>query len=260
MRGVGAASSLRNSEMGISIKDPTAWLDLHRDVKTQLRDARLGITRKEQANTAHAQHEAGSEVKRCLVKASTMISALDQGLKSMGHDHSSVEKGNPRGEINDDYVPRLGEGEVRRRRDLLAAARNELSGLESLLTSSSAKSSSVNSASATTDDMDSLLNGANRRSSAGPMSRRVIGGPAKETERTRELDNTGVLQLQQQIIQEQDQDVSELTTVVQRMKEMGVQINNELELQNQMLGMLDQDVERVGDKVNVAKKRIAKIK
>ncbi|KAB8343076.1 hypothetical protein FH972_022670 [Carpinus fangiana] len=106
-------------------------------------------------------------------------------------------------------------------------------------------------------ERDDLFSGAKAAASGG---RRVLGGPLKETDRTRELDNEGVLQLQKQIMQEQDLDVGDLTKVVQRMKEMGVQINNELELQNEMLGLLDQDVDRVEGKIGVAKKRLGKIK
>jgi len=87
----------------------------------------------------------------------------------------------------------------------------------------------------------------------------VLGAPVKETQRTRELDNAGVLQLQKQIMQEQDSDLTDLTKVVARMKEMGVQIGEETNLQNEMLKMLDQDVERGGDKIAIAKKRIGKI-
>ncbi|OCL06799.1 hypothetical protein AOQ84DRAFT_296300, partial [Glonium stellatum] len=90
--------------------------------------------------------------------------------------------------------------------------------------------------------------------------RRVLGAPAKETERTRELDNEGVLQLQKQVMAEQDEDLVDLAKVARRMREMGVQINEELVLQNQMLGLLDEDVDRVEGKMKVAKKRIDKIK
>jgi len=43
------------------------------------------------------------------------------------------------------------------------------------------------------------------------------------------------------------------------MKEMGIQINEELVVQNSMLGLLEQDVDRVGGKIDVARKKIGKI-
>jgi hypothetical protein len=101
--------------------------------------------------------------------------------------------------------------------------------------------SSTSSAAVTNEQKAGLFKGANM----GPTSgRRVLGAPAKETERTRELDNEGVLQLQQQIIKEQDEDLVDLTTIVKKMKDMGVQINEEIVEQNALLGMFDEDVTR----------------
>ena len=89
-----------------------------------------------------------------------------------------------------------------------------------------------------------------------PSSSRVLG---KETDKTRALDNNGVVQLQKQLMQDQDQDVTVLARAVARQKELGVAIQEELEVQNEMLGMLDEDVTRVQGKMDVARKRIGKI-
>jgi len=89
-----------------------------------------------------------------------------------------------------------------------------------------------------------------------PKQGRVLG---KETTRTRELDNQGVLQLQKQMMEDQDMDVEGLRKIVARQKELGIAINNELEVQNEMLKMVDDDVTRVQGKIEIAKKRIGKI-
>ena len=81
----------------------------------------------------------------------------------------------------------------------------------------------------------------------------------KESDRTRALDNQGVLQLQKQMMREQDEDVMVLARAVARQKELGEQIQEELVVQNEMLGMLDEDVTRVQGKMDVARKRIGKI-
>jgi regulator of vacuolar morphogenesis len=60
-------------------------------------------------------------------------------------------------------------------------------------------------------------------------------------------------------MKEQDTDVEDLAVVVRRMREMGVAINEELIEQGQLLDVVDQDVDRVGGKIDVAKKRIRKI-
>jgi regulator of vacuolar morphogenesis len=90
-------------------------------------------------------------------------------------------------------------------------------------------------------------------------SGRVLRAPVPETDKMRELDNEGVLQLQKQLMQDQDLDVEELAKIVRRQKEMGLAIHGELELQNKMLKRVGEDVDRLGGKINVAKKRVGKI-
>ncbi|KAL1600477.1 hypothetical protein SLS60_006863 [Paraconiothyrium brasiliense] len=237
------------------VRDSTDWLDKYQEVKSNLQDARRWLTAREQTTAATAQHEAGANAKKGLVRAGTLLSALEEGLNRLG--------GSGDGWGGD----KLGEGEIRRRRDLIGTSRKERDGLESVLNTMAVKAAvsgsassapSTNSAAVTNEQKAGLFSRANQ--AAPGRSGRVLGGQAKETERTRELDNEGVLQLQQQIIAEQDEDLVDLTTVVRRMREMGVQINEELVYQNALLDQVDQDVERVEGKMKIAKKRIAKIR
>jgi regulator of vacuolar morphogenesis len=242
-----AAAALRSADLQAPVTDATIWLDVHRDMKAQLRDARVNLTRRDQASSALEQHEASGDAKRCLVRAGTMITSLEGGLKQL-------QEGADAG---------LGQGELRRRKDLVTAGKKERDALETVLSTFTPRNTATKheSAAATAADKETLFKSGSGTSvvSVAPHSgRRVLG--AKETDRTRELDNAGVLQLQQQIMQEQDSDVVDLTKVVTRMKEMGIQINDELQLQNEMLGMLDQDVDRLDDKLRIAKKRVDKIK
>lgn len=167
-----------------------------------------------------------------------MIGTLEKGLQSLS---SSSTKGSSS----------LGEGELRRRRDLLSSAKREREGLESLLNAMAAKST-VDAAIASVGDKTSLIG----KQHSKPTGGRVLG---KESDKTRALDNQGVLQLQKQLMQEQDEDVTVLAKAVARQKELGIQIQEELEVQNEMLGMLDEDVTRVQGKIDVARKRVGKI-
>ncbi|PGH15993.1 hypothetical protein AJ80_05369 [Polytolypa hystricis UAMH7299] len=218
------------------ITDATTWLDCHRDVKSHLHDARLYLTRRDQESTPHKQHECSAQAKSSLVRAGTMLGALEEGLKNLG------DKSGWGGS-------KLGDGELRRRKDLLASARKERDGLDSLLNAMNAKSR-LDNAVASIGDKETLLG------PARPKPGRVLG---KETDRTRELDNDGVLQLQRQVMSNQDQSVEELRKIVSRQKELGIAINNELEIQNEMLNMVDEDAERVRRKVEIGKKRVGKI-
>ncbi|KAF2875574.1 Phox homologous domain-containing protein [Massariosphaeria phaeospora] len=239
------------------VRDSSDWLDKYSEVKSHLQDVRKQLTLREQATAATAQHEAGAAAKKGLLRAGTLISALEEGLQRLG------------GKPGDDWGgDRLGDGEIRRRRDYISAIRKERDGLDSVLNtmavksavSGSGASSSTSSAAVTSEQKSALFKSGSASHQQAPSGRRVLGAPAKETERTRELDNEGVLQLQRQIIREQDEDVVDLTTVVRRMKEMGVQINQEIVEQNAMLGLLGEDVERVGGKLEVGKKWMKKIR
>ena len=146
----------------------------------------------------------------------------------------------------------------------MSAARKEKEGLEGLMVTMAAKGR----ADAAVRDKQALLEGdagAGKNGARGTggrgrptttTGRRVLG---KETERTRELDNQGVVQLQQEMMREQDEDVLALAKAVRRQRELGVAIQEELEVQNELLGMLGEDVDRVGGKIDVASKRVDKI-
>ncbi|EFW16590.1 hypothetical protein D8B26_001413 [Coccidioides posadasii str. Silveira] len=235
------ASSLHAAITGpgtAPITDPTTWLDCHRDVKSHLHDARLHLTRRDQESTPQKQHECSAQAKSSLVKTGTMLGALENGLKNLGDKSGWGEA-------------KLGEGELRRRKDLLASAQKEKEGLENLLNAMATKSK-LDSAVASIQDKQALIGSSRNKPKVG----RILG---KETEETRQLDNDGVLQLQKQIMENQDAGIDELRKIVARQKELGIAINNELEVQNAMLNIVDEDAERVGRKIQVGRRRADKI-
>lgn len=235
-------STLHVTGHGAQITDPVVWLDQYRELKSQLHDARLNLTRRDQATVAKSQHEAGSEAKKYLVRAGSTLSALEQGLKNLSSDAWGGEK--------------LREGELRRRKDLLASVRREKEGLESLLSAMITKSHVDQTVAAAQEKAQLTGSSKTHQNNGKPTGGRVLG---RETDRTRVLDNQGVLQLQKQLMEEQDEDVMVLAQAVARQKELGMAIHQELKVQNEMLGMLDEDVDRVQGKVDVAQKRLAQI-
>lgn len=233
---VSAGGRVGNAAAGAA--DPGTWLDMHRELKQCLHEARQNLSRREEAvdsGNSTAAAEAGAAAKKVLVKGSTLISTLTDGLRKI--QESS----------------RLGEGELRRRRDMVSAARNERDGLEKLSSSmpSSTASSSFTPSQASSDKA-ALLRG-------GRPGGRVLGAPLPETDKTRERDNEGVLMLQKQEMQAQDEQVDQLASVIRRQKEMGLKINEEVVLQSQMLDRMDEDADRLAGKVKVANNRIRKM-
>ena len=91
------------------------------------------LTTRDQAATAQKQHEAGAAAKAALVKAGTGIKALEDGL-------AQAQKKAPNGG-GWGSGGSLGEGEVRRRKDLVTAAKKDRDGLEGLLSAMATKTS-----------------------------------------------------------------------------------------------------------------------
>ncbi|KAK4188654.1 putative vacuolar morphogenesis protein 7 [Podospora australis] len=239
------AIGLRDANVAAA-SDPGTWLDLLRELKGSLHEARVALGRRDAAAENSVRVEAGSAAKRALVKAGSLLSALTEGLRILGDEK------------------RLGEGELRRRRDLLAAARVERDGLDKLSSSYAVSSAGGGGMGgrhqgvASASDRAALMGG----SSSGPAAHRtsggrVLGAPLPETERTRELDNEGVLLLQRTTMEEQDEEVATLARIVRRQKEMGLAINDEVNRHIDMLDRLNDDTDVLGRKLGVAKDRAA---
>ena len=239
--------------------DAQEWLDIHREVKTQLHNARQSLKKREGAQTAQEQYAVSADAKAALVRAAANIARLDDSLAALQRTKDDEDDGGW------GSGAKLGDGEIRRRKDLLGASKMEVESLDASLKSlvikqaGSMLNASSAGAAATAGDKEALWKGTAAAKGGSQRSGRVLGAPLKETDRTREQDNHGVLQLQKHIMAEQEQDVLEIGKAVSRMKEMGIMINEELVVQNQMLDLMEQDVERVDGKIGVAKKKIAKI-
>ncbi|KAK5127710.1 hypothetical protein LTR08_004319 [Meristemomyces frigidus] len=256
-----SATNSTTTASGAGISDPTQWLEVHRQLKQHLQTARQQLKQREQASTAQAQHARASEAKASLVRAATCIAQLEDGLRAIATASQGDDDGGWGGSSK-----KLGQGEIRRRRDLVGAARKEVEGLEGVLKSLGAAARGGvagggvrTGAVASASDAAALWQGTSAAGAGAKTSGRVLGGPVKETERTRELDNGGVLVLQRQVMEEQEEDVLSLGKTVAKMREMGILINEELTVQNEMLGLVEQDVERHQGKLDVAKRRIGKI-
>ncbi|KPM36063.1 hypothetical protein AK830_g10503 [Neonectria ditissima] len=237
---VSAAGRVTSAASGAA--DPVTWLDIHKDLKQRLHEARQALSKRDAAvdsGNSTAVSEAATAARRALVKAGTLIATLADGLRRMQES------------------TRLGEGEMRRRRDLVSQARIEREGLDKLCNSASSSASApgrgaASQAQASSSDKSSLFKGAR------PMGR-VLGGSVPETDKTRELDNQGLLLLQKDEMKQQDSQLDELTLIIRRQKEIGLQIGEEVERQNEMLEHLDDDATRLEAKLKVVNKRLKKM-
>jgi regulator of vacuolar morphogenesis len=166
----------------------------------------------------------------------------------------------------------MSEGELQRRTDMAGRLQDDCEKLAKMLTVASRQQSSSSSSSAAArnvtagSDRAALFRsgsgggGGQPAVSSKPIAR-VFGvpQPPKETEETRPLDDHGLLQLQQAKMDQQDAQVSQLTTILQRQRQLGTAINNELAQHVELLDGLHNDMERVGGKLTGAKKQINRL-
>ncbi|KAJ1920353.1 hypothetical protein H4219_001328 [Mycoemilia scoparia] len=108
--------------------------------------------------------------------------------------------------------------------------------------------------------------GSTTKGKSGWRSKRIFGNsnrspsPPQETDMTRTMDNQEVLQLQTTMMDTQDKHVASLSHTLQRQREIGLSIGQELEMHNQLLDELSEDIDRTGNKLNAAKRQINRIK
>lgn len=242
---VSAAGRVGTAAVGAA--DPTTWIDMHRELKQNLHEARQCLSRRDAASDSGnttAAAEAGAAAKKALLKAGTAVSSLTEGLRKMQESN------------------RLLDGEMRRRRDLVSTARMERDGLDKLSNSMPSSSpSNARGSSAPTSTSRNQASGAEKAAllKGGRPAGRVLGAPLPETGQTRELDNDGVLLLQKKEMEAQDQQVDQLAGIIRRQREMGIQIQQEVEEQTEMLDRLDDDTDRTDAKLRVANNRIKKM-
>lgn len=238
-----ASAGGRANNVASGAADPSTWLELHKELKQHLHDARISLSKRDGAadsGNMTGVAEAATAARKSITRGGTLVVILTDGLKKL------QESG------------RIGDGELRRRRDLVSTAKMEREGLDKLANSmptSAAVGGSGSRALAGSPEKAKLLNG----NGLARPGRRLGGPPAAETDKTRELDNQGVLLLQQEEMKQQDLQLDQLTAIIRRQKEMGLQINEEVERQTQMLDMLDEDESRVRGKLGVANNRIRKM-
>lgn len=246
-----AAGSLHSAYTASSTEagsDPVVWLDTHREAVAFLQTAKERLAARNSAHGPTAQQQEGAAAKKALVRAGTLLQTLEKGLKGSGDDWGQQ---------------RLGEGEIRRRRDLLGAARKERDRLEELQANIGRKEEydeDVGREQEQARSKTGALFAANGSRQGGGRSAvgkgRVLG---KETAQTRELDNNGVLQLQQQIMQDQDEGINALAAAVRRQRELAIQINEEIAIDTGLLRQADDDAGRLQGKMDIARKRVNKI-
>lgn len=230
------------------------------DLQTRVRDIRADVNKRDafsERGDVGGAHTTNVQAKKKLAGVLTRVGVLVSGLDAL-----VVQSG-------------MSEGELQRRTDMVARLQDDCEKLAKMLTvasrqqqqSSSSSSSSSAARNITTPSDRAALFGSGAGGGGGqpavsskPIAR-VFGvpQPPKETEETRPLDDHGLLQLQQAKMDQQDTQLSQLTAILQRQKQLGTAINSELAQHMELLDGLHNDMERVGGKLTAAKKQLNRL-
>jgi regulator of vacuolar morphogenesis len=221
------AIGLREANLAAA-SDPATWLDLVKEMKRELGVARAALDRRERVVEVGEQLDAEAQARKALIKAGSLMGPLEEGLSIM------KEAG------------RLGAGEYNRRRDALEAAKRDRSLSEQLAAELARRGREQGMASES--ERAKLI-------PQTPVGRR-LGKVLQETEETRERENVGVLQLNEDKMKEQEDRVKQLGAVVHSLHRTGDMIHNELVYQVEMLDEANALADRVQRKVDVGNRRV----
>ncbi|CAD7696508.1 unnamed protein product [Ostreobium quekettii] len=175
----------------------------------------------QERNLKHA--DGANEGKRMTAAARRKLGSLSTAIDELEEALNSAACGE------------LSENERNRRRDMIMSLRSQRENLLQSLKRESAK-----------QDRNELLGGARQR-------------PGRETEQTAGLENAGLLQLQNQLIEQQDKDMAQIEEAVKGTKHVALAMGEELDLQARLLEDLDEDVDVVHSRLGAVTHKVKAI-
>ncbi|KDQ19848.1 hypothetical protein BOTBODRAFT_27272 [Botryobasidium botryosum FD-172 SS1] len=226
----------------------SSWLDEQVSLQTIVRDIRADINKRDALSDrgdVSASHQSNVQAKQKLALLVSRVGVLNKGLETLA-------------------LAGMSEGEVQRRTEIVARLRDDCEKLGKMVVSArqsnrpyaSLRDAERNPASQA--DRAALIGAAN---GSRPIARVFGAGhaPPQETDETRPLDDNGLVQLQQTQMDNQDSQLTQLSTVLRRQRQIGVAIGSEIEQQNELLDQLTGDLDRVGAKMSAAKKQMNRL-
>ena len=223
------------------------WLDEHTELQTRIRAVRADINKRDALSDrgdVGGSHKANLNAKTKLAGLSARIDTLEKGLRELGWHGIS-------------------EGELQRRSDMIARLRDDHEKLTRMVSVARHESSRPSGGAQSGQNNAPFESDREALFATGmpKLPTRVFGAAAtpKETDETRPLDGHGLLGLQQVQMQQQDEQLSELTTILRRQRQLGVAIANEIGQQNELLDDLSNEVDRVGGKLTTANRQLNRL-
>jgi regulator of vacuolar morphogenesis len=239
---------------GASASDFTSssWLDEHMELQSRIRDIRADLNKRDafhDKGDVVSAHSTNVHAKKQLANAMTRVGTLASALQSL------AMKG-------------LSQGEIQRRSDMIARLQDDCEKLSKMSVAARLPTRALGSAMignqrpASESDQAALFNTGTGTATSRPVAR-VFGSAAvpkpQETEQTRPLDDQGLLMLQQEQMRQQDSQLSDLSAILLRQKQLGMAIGQEIGEQIDMIDDLSNNVDRVGGKLSSAKRQLNRV-
>eukprot|EP00877_Chromochloris_zofingiensis_P014326 jgi/Chrzof1/9147/Cz03g37190.t1 len=203
--------------------DTDAWLKEYENCKDLTQEI-VQIIQERNMNYPEGGPEASRMTAAARRKLGSLGTTLEQLFKWLDSADSST----------------LSEREKFRRRDQLHALKNRREQIQQSIKRQQQSS-----------DRELLLQG-------GSSSSRALPG-GKETDQTAELDNRGLLQLQEHVMKQQDQELESMEKAVISTKHIALTIGEEVDLHTRLLEDLDEDVDVTHSRLRAATKRVRHI-
>jgi regulator of vacuolar morphogenesis len=227
-----------------------SWLDEHAALSDVAREIRADLAKRDSlTGNASEARKASVDAKTKLASLVTSVSRLAIGLDDLAKSGS------------------ITEGELRRRADLISRLQDEVETSSKLANSLPARTIESRRETAVKQQESDPTTSAARQALMGSVkpSGRVLGaaarkGPAQETDITRPLDNGSLLQLQKDTIDEQDDRLSAISSILRRQRALGEEIHSEVVGQNELLDSLNQEVDSTGGKLDKASQKMKKLR
>ncbi|KAL5641431.1 hypothetical protein ACGC1H_001793 [Rhizoctonia solani] len=220
----------------------SSWLDEQADLMTMARDIRADLNKREtlsDRNDVQGAHTAGVNAKRKLAALVLRVGVLAKGLAELA-------------------LAGMSQGELQRRSDMVARLQDDCEKLSKMVVAARQTSRGTERVLPTAADRERLLNEA---STTHKPFGRVFGQrqAPQETAETRPLDEQGLLQLQSTQMQQQDEQLSQLSAILRRQNQIGTAIGAEISQQIEMLDQLSTDLDSTGSKLTNARKQLNRL-
>ncbi|EGF83794.1 hypothetical protein BATDEDRAFT_18214 [Batrachochytrium dendrobatidis JAM81] len=256
------AKKSKEDATGHVLVDSDNWIHNFHDLQLLVTDIRTEInarTRSAETYDASTVQSKNVQLRKSTSLATDRLNALESALKISS---DTVNSGSRPVGMTAAYATK---GEIRRRQDLLANLKEDIAQVtRAALTTPTMQPRSAKESS----DRQNLFGTTSANHS--PFSRiatsvktmrkfGVANVQPQETDETRSLDNSGILQLQRDTMHQQDAELDSLAFVVQRQREIGLTIGKELDSQNQLLDEVNTSVNRVETNLKTSDKKLGRI-